>query len=55
MGRGGNIGVCPTCGRTDHIMQSQGVCERCWRPYAGHAGEKTEYARENQNNAADHK
>ena len=19
------------CGRTDHIMQSQGVCERCWR------------------------
>ncbi len=31
MGRGGNIGGCPTCGRTDHIMQSQGVCERCWR------------------------
>ena len=31
MGRGGNIGVCPTCGRTAHIMQTQGVCERCWR------------------------
>lgn len=28
--RGRCNGVCPTCGRVEHIMRN-GVCTRCWR------------------------